>query len=463
MRFSYLCLIVLLIGKYRASAQTVPAGLAEKLDNTLDSMLVVIGNKSLSAAMQFDDNSVWKNAVGISSNLTDVTADFKYEIGSITKTLTSACVLQLVDEGLINLDDSIYTWIDTLAFVDSSITIRHLLRHQSGLYEVLANPDMQPQLLLDQDSIWNAKDVITTFIQSPYDVPGSTWSYCNTGYFLLGMIIESVTGNPFYEEIRTRFLDPLELTTVGIPSFETYTGPIAHVWLDITGDGEVDDAHAFFYNWLSLNSSVAAAGGYYGTAADITTWMRTYMRGDLLSASILDEAKETVTAPGLPGTYGLGLIKKTFLGYESFGHGGDLAYSTNSWYLPELDLSVTVFNNDATIISWDLEPVTIALLQTYEAWKLTSPIVENTLATDIKAYPNPFGQSLMVELPALGNNTVQCNLVNMYGQEVWSRAITLEKIPQQYQFEMPASLSNGMYLFEVKENGVTIYSQQLVK
>ena len=69
----------------------------------------------------------------------------------------------------------------------------------------------------------------------------------------------------------------------------------------------------------------------------------------------------------------------------------------------------------------------------------------------------------MVELPALGNNTVQCNLVNMYGQEVWSRVIALENIPQQYQFEMPASLSNGMYLFEVKENGITIYTQQLVK
>jgi D-alanyl-D-alanine carboxypeptidase len=254
---------LIILGGGAVKAQEVPEVLANKLSATLDSMWLLIDNKSLSAAMQFNDNAVWEDAAGYSilTPEVEVTTAHKYEIGSITKTLTGACVLQLVDEGILHLDDSVFTWLEPIPFVDSTITIRQLLQHKSGLYEVLSNADLQPTLLLDQDSIWQAKDVINTFIQAPYDEPGSTWSYCNTGYFMLGMIIEAATGNPFYEEIRNRFLDPLALSSIGIPSFETYTGPIAHVWLDITGDGVTDDAHFFYYNWLSLNSAVAAARG----------------------------------------------------------------------------------------------------------------------------------------------------------------------------------------------------------
>lgn len=450
-----------------ANAQEVPEVLANKLNATLDSMWLVIDNKSLSAAMQFNDAAVWEDAAGYSvlTPEVEVTTAHKYEIGSITKTLTGACVLQLVDEGILHLDDSVFTWLDPIPFVDSTITIRQLLQHKSGLYEVLSNADFQPTLLLDQDSIWQAKDVINTFIQPAFDVPGSTWSYCNTGYFMLGMIIEAATGNPFYEEIRTRFLDPLALNSVGIPSFETYTGPIAHVWLDITGDGVTDDAHFFYYNWLSLNSAVAAAGGYYSTPEDITRWMRSYLRGDLHSPAILAEAESTVTAPGLPGTYGLGLIAKTFLGYQVYGHGGDLAYSANSWYFPEFDLSITVMNNDAEFISWDLEPVTIALLQTYLDWKATLNIGQQTNEIAVDITPNPFVSQLELTVNALTPlEEMEVTIFNLLGQSVFSQELaSIASGEQQIQLSIPEQLPSGAYMIVVKSNQQKIYSDKLIK
>ena len=450
-----------------ANAQEVPEVLANKLNATLDSMWLVIDNKSLSAAMQFNDAAVWEDVAGYSvlTPEVEVTTAHKYEIGSITKTLTGACVLQLVDEGILHLDDSVFTWLDPIPFVDSTITIRQLLQHKSGLYEVLSNADFQPTLLLDQDSIWQAKDVINTFIQPAFDVPGSTWSYCNTGYFMLGMIIEAATGNPFYEEIRTRFLDPLALNSVGIPSFETYTGPIAHVWLDITGDGVTDDAHFFYYNWLSLNSAVAAAGGYYSTPEDITRWMRSYLRGDLHSPAILAEAESTVTAPGLPGTYGLGLIAKTFLGYQVYGHGGDLAYSANSWYFPEFDLSITVMNNDAEIISWDLEPVTIALLQTYLDWKATLNIGQQTNEIAVDITPNPFVSQLELTVNALTPlEEMEVTIFNLLGQSVFSQELaSIASGEQHIQLSIPDQLPSGAYMIVVKSNQQKIYSDKLIK
>ena len=104
------------------------------------------------------------------------------------------------------------------------------------------------------------------------------------------------------------------------------------------------------------------------------------MRGDVVSQAMMNEAKTVVNASGSQGgKYGLGLMRNTFQGLVAYGHGGDLSYSANSWYLPDLDLSITVLNNDAEVISWDLEPVTIALLQTYEDWKLTLEVenIEN--------------------------------------------------------------------------------------
>lgn len=462
-----LCMLTLVSAQTKA--QSVPFALDSMLDHTLDSMLPIIGAKSLSAAVQFPDTSVWASAAGISSiNPTvNVTTDDVYLIGSVTKTITSACILQLADQGLLGLDDSLYQWLDTFQYINPNITIRQLLRHQSGIYDVLSNAACTNAMLANQDSIWAPEDLITSFIQPAIFQPGATWSYSNTNYFLLGMIIKRVTGNEFYTEYRSRFFSPLGLSTFAIPAFEPLTSPIAHVWLDITNDGVTDDAHNFYMNYMALNSVAGAAGGYFSTASDLTKWTRTYMRGDLLSANMMAEAKTTVVATGQPGlNYGLGLMKRNFLGYQAYGHGGDLAYAASSWYFPTKDISITVLTNDADHNSWTLIPVVNALLRTYNDWSLLSGIEQSigqNLMTSV--YPNPFTNSINIKMNIDEKiKSVSIILTNALGQEIASlERKDLTPGSEEFQLNDLSNLNSGVYFIHLKINGQPASSIKLIK
>jgi D-alanyl-D-alanine carboxypeptidase len=452
---------------FSGSAQTVHPVLQNMLNNTLDSMQSYINNKSLSAAIQLSNTAVWSRATGISSITPFATAETTdaYEIGSVAKTMTAGCVLHLADQGLLTLDDSLHQWIDTIPYINPDITIRQLLRHQSGIYEVLSNPAHQSALLADVDSVWSASDFINAFIQPAPGVPGGSFAYNNTGYFLLGMVIEGVTGNPFEAEIRSRFLTPLNLNTLAIPSLEPYSNSVAHVWIDTDGDGTTEDDHTFFYNWMSLNSAVAAAGGYYGTASDVTQWMRSYMRGDLHSTAMMSQAQTTSSAGSMPATYGLGLMKKTFSGYIGFGHGGDLAYSASSWYFPLKDISITVLNNDAEINSWELVPVINALLQTYNQWEAVTSITDSELAgISITAYPNPFTNELSINMHLDAASTVVLSLTNTVGQEI-SRMEKENASEGDHllKLEELSDLPAGMYLLTAYADGRAMKTMKVVK
>ncbi|MDH4474165.1 MAG: serine hydrolase [Fluviicola sp.] len=464
---SFTLLLLVISLSNRANAQSLSPDLDALLDAKLDSMHVALNNKSLSGAIKMSGNYHWKHAVGISSTFVPVTTDHVYEIGSVAKTMTAACVLQLVDEQVLTLDDSLHEWLAPIPNISGDITIRQLLQHKSGLYDVLGNPSCQPTLLTYQDSIWDPEVLVYTFIMPPPNQPGGTWSYCNTNYFLLGMIIKAATGNNYYTEIRNRFFTPLGLTTPAIPAYETVSSPVAHLWLDINGDAILDDAHTFFFNWLSLNSAAGAAGGYYATPLETSEWMRTYMRGDLLSAIVMDEARITVPAPGLPATtYGLGLMKKQFFGYTGYGHGGDLSYSASSWYFPDLDISVTVTNNDANIISWELSPVIAELLETYVNWLSTAETDELTSSEPLfSVYPIPFTSEVNIDIPqeythrkisfeiySVSGNKLSTTSVNTYNES--TSVLTVSGLDR---------LSSGAYLLKIYTDGELTQIQELIK
>ncbi len=441
-----------LFGAHSAKAQ-ISIPLDNELQHTLDSMQTVLGAKSLSAAIQVSDGSVWAHAKGVSSVFTTVNPNDAYLIGSVTKTITSACILQLADEGTLNLDDSLHEWLPTMLYIDTNITIRQLLNHTSGLYDVLNHPHNQDSLLADMARIWTAAELIDRFISPPIFQPGTSWSYCNTNYFLLGMIIEEATGNPFYTELRNRFFDPLALNTFAIPAFESLNAPVAHLWLDITGDGVLDDANSFYMSYMSLNSTAGAAGGYFSTPTDCTKWMRSYMRGDLLSQSMMAEAKTTVQVGGNIQQYGLGLMHRTsgFLGYEAYGHGGDLAYHASSWYFPALDQSITVFTNDNNKNSWTLIPVVRELLRTIVD-NQTASLKEHVI-NSIQVSPIPFTDQITISWDDAASEEVTITLEDAFGRAI---DVQTEQIQDNTHFEAQLknmeTLPGGIYFVRITGN-----------
>lgn len=465
-RYVFGCTLLLLCATHRSTAQISPA-LDNELQHTLDSMRTVLGAKSLSAAIQTSDESIWTHSNGLSSAWTNVTPEDTYLIGSVTKTITSACILQLADEGLLNIDDSLYQWLPTMPYIDTTITIRQLLNHTSGIYDVLSHPHNQDSLLADMSRIWTPEELIDRFISPPLFAAGSSWSYSNTNYFLLSMIIREATGNEFYTELRNRFYTTLGLSTFAIPAFEPLTSPVAHVWLDITGDGVLDDAHNFYMNYLSLNSTAGAAGGYFSTPTDCTKWMRTYMRGDLLSAEMMTEAKTTVNAAGSQGgQYGLGLMKNetNFLGYLAYGHGGDLAYHASSWYFPELDQSITVFTNDNNDNSWQLLPVVRELLRTYVENATASVDKPENFAADLSVSPNPFTDQLLIKW---NGNTSDDMVITLHDELGRILAVQTEHTATNNLFESRIdhlhTLPGGIYFVQLTVNGGQTKTVKVVK
>jgi D-alanyl-D-alanine carboxypeptidase len=441
----------------------IPEALKNELNTALDKMVNQVGSKSLSASIQFKDGEVWARANGASSITIPVDENYLYLIGSITKTITSATILQMADEKKLTLDDKIVRWLDPIQYIDTNITIRQLLRHESGIYDILENKALNDKMIQNQYTIFLAKDIVPAYIKPAIFSPGAMWSYSNTNYFLLGMIIEKIADKPFFDEIRDRFYTPLGLTSFAIPAFEPLIGDVAHVWLDTNGDGKTEDQHSFYINYIALNSVAGAAGGYFANAGHVSKWMRTYMRGDLLSKEMMAEAKKTIYASGMPagGTYGLGLMKLKFQGIEGFGHGGDLGYSAMSWYFPSLDISISVLNNDAKNISWKLVPVINELLKTYTSWQATD-VKEFSDKENICVYPNPFSNDLSIDIgKEMEFDKVEFILTNTYGQKVRSTYPINGK--QSASFENLGDMPAGMYTLMVTGDNRVVARKKIVK
>lgn len=432
-------------------------------------MRLSLGTRSLSAAIHFKDGSKWALAEGISSNTPydPATPAHHYCIGSVTKSITAACVLQLADEGKLDLDARVGDLLPAFPHVNPNITVRQLLRHQSGLYDVITNPAYDQASKSRLDSIWSLSNLVRDYIKAPLFAPGTNWSYSNTNYALLGLIVEAVTGKPYYEEYERRFFTPLNTATIVLPPYDPYPAKVAHLWTDTNGDGVTEDLHSFFSRWRSFQTSAGPIGAYYATAGDVATWMRAFLRGDLHTEAILNEAKTTVaTTMPASGRYGLGIMERKFLGLTAYGHGGDIGYSAISYYFPAKDIGISVLNNDATKISWDLAPVIQALLKAYLDYETLTAAQSPGLETfGAKIAPNPFSEQLALSLSLPDANTdAQVVLLDALGSTV-ARTETLRLPAGTHQIPLSdlGHLPRGLYWAQVWIDGVRQGTIKVVK
>ena len=178
--------------------------------------------------------------------------------GSITKTFTAAMILQQSEAGLLNLDDPLHRWLENFDHVDSTITIRQLLNHTSGLHNLTNSPAFIVSVLNADSRSWSPEELISTFLLSPRFTPGSEWHYSNTNYLLLGMILENVTGHSYPDLLRSNCLDPAGLLYTHLESSETSILPWVHGWSDLNFDGRPEDINS---RDRSANYSAAWSAG----------------------------------------------------------------------------------------------------------------------------------------------------------------------------------------------------------
>jgi D-alanyl-D-alanine carboxypeptidase len=161
-----------------------------------------------------DGDQTWRGASGLADIATGRPMDpaDRYKVGSVTKTFTATVVLQLVGEGKLGLQDSVQRWLPGLVPNGKNIKIRHLLQHTSGLYDYLADPRVADPYLVngDLDFVWRPRQLIAIAVEHPpLFAPGTSWSYSNTGFVLLGLIVEAATGTTMQHQLEARIFRPL--------------------------------------------------------------------------------------------------------------------------------------------------------------------------------------------------------------------------------------------------------------
>ena len=322
---------------------------AKELQDALDNGLKKYNGKGISTAVIIPGYKTWVGVSGVSHGTTPITPDTLFDAGSITKNFVAALTLRLVEEGRLALDDPLHKWLPDYPNIDNTITIGQLLNHTSGLYSLQGPSAIRP-ILKDPKRFWPPKEVLTTFVRKPHFPKGKGWQYSNTGYILLGMIIEKATGSKISTELRNRFWNPLDLDSTFFAVEEVLPANIAHGWIDLNGDKVLEDFSVF--PRTALYSVFRAAGGVFSTSENLAKWAHAlFHQGRVVSKGSLDQMlafHSPIPNPIIDG-YGLGVERFTprfFNGIELWGHAGNaLGYFSFIWYLPEYGVSIGLISN----------------------------------------------------------------------------------------------------------------------
>ncbi len=270
--------------------------LSSALQEALDRGRIAVGAPGATAAVCVEGGGRWVGASGLVDEETgdEVAVGDAFRIGSITKTYVAALTLLEVEDGHLGLDDVVESWRPGLLERGAEITVRMLLSHTSGLPSYT---DIGSFLQHMADPV-EPEEVITWSDEEPDRFePGQGWEYSNTNYFVLALVLEEVTGEPWHVVQRRRLLDPLGLDRTWVEQDEPdqqelVTGHLAGLVMTVNYDPS--------WGW--------ASGGMVSTAAEQVRWLDALLGGEVLSAESLEAmTTPTVLPDGTVTEYGLGL------------------------------------------------------------------------------------------------------------------------------------------------------------
>ncbi|MWA11142.1 serine hydrolase domain-containing protein [Streptomyces sp. BA2] len=318
------------------------AGHGDRHRATQKAMEAAVNEEAPGVTVQVKDrHGTWNSAAGIGDveRQSPRGGHDHYRVGSISKTFLSTVVLQLVAEGELSLDDKVGRWLPGVVEGNGHdgdrITVRQLLNHTSGIYDVLTDPGVQDtvfteKFLAHRYDTWTPEQHVAIAMRHEPDFdPGEGWNYSNTNYILAGLIIEKVTGEAYADEIRRRIVEPLDLGGTSVPPSTDFRlpEPSSRAYMKLSGAPD-----ATTHDVTELNPSLmGASGGVISNSADLNRFNTALLRGKLLPKKQLAEMKRTV--PQGEGDedegYGLGLVSRTTkCGTVVWGNGGDVHGST---------------------------------------------------------------------------------------------------------------------------------------
>lgn len=259
-----------------------------------------------------------------------------YEIGSISKHITAVAVLQLWDQGQVDLDAPVGRYLDELPEAWRAVTLRQLLTHTSGVpdYEEAGGYGVY-------ETTPTPAQVFDIVDDRPLDFePGTRWSYSNTGYFLLSLVVQRVSGERFGDYLRAHLFQPLGMT-------HTFMGGYAPAGVTLAQGCKPGEGEARIPVRPIHESSTFGAGGISSTLQDWAKWDEALQSGRLLSARAMEALfTPQLLANGQNTGYAFGMQIDTFRGVARRTHNGQTqGFVADYAHYPERDVSTIVFAN----------------------------------------------------------------------------------------------------------------------
>ena len=254
-----------------------------------------------------------------------------FQIGSVTKQFTAAAILKLQEQNKLNTSDKISKYFPGFPKGDS-ITIENLLTHTSGIFNYTNDPAFMKTEAVKPIS---EEKMISLFKDKPLNFsPGTNYSYSNSGYMLLGYIIQKVSGKPYEQALRELIFKPLNMSSTGF---------------DFTGFKGADKAKGYFVISAKDNieapivdSTVSyAAGAIYSTTGDLYKWHKGLLTNQVIGKASFDKA-----ATPFKNKYGYGIGIDSTFGKRVIAHGGGIfGFTSHMARIPEDDVCIVILNN----------------------------------------------------------------------------------------------------------------------
>jgi D-alanyl-D-alanine carboxypeptidase len=370
---AFLSILVLLQAGFYADAvgQRSGHGDASRLEQALVAG-IAMGIPGISAAIGVGDSVVWAGTAGYNDVLRKIALEIhdRFGVGSITKTFVARVILQLVAEGKLDLDKTPQDYLD-LEIVRSvpntgTATLRHLLNHQSGIPTWEFQEDWIRKgrgADMELGYVWGKTETLeycTADLLPPTGEPGQRYSYSNTNYTILGLIIEAVTGNDAAAEIRSRLLEPLGLENTFLESFEEVPGGYVHhyhyatpVFEDVAGVHRgFPEIRPYLVESTAGNLSPEwTAGGIVASASDLVRWAQELRDGKLLTPEMHREAltyypPEESRNSRNQYLQGISRTEQYYEGHARLGHGGGtLGFSAAMYWFENTDVVMVLLTN----------------------------------------------------------------------------------------------------------------------
>ncbi len=360
----FLNIITIACGSPYSATSTVDLEVA--LQQEIDSLQAEYGFPGATVAIATPGGEVLSVATGFSDLETgkQMHPESRMLAASIGKTFVAATVLSLTQDEILNLDDTVSDWlshepwINRLEYADS-ITLKHLLQHSAGV----SNHVDDENFIEDFAKHWSDASfgqnptILIHYIldDSPLFDPGEAWSYSDTGYILLGLVVEAATGNTYYEEVTNRVIQPLGLNSTS-PSNQRDLNDLAAGYMSRANQFGLPTKTVLENGQMAWNPGIEwTGGGLISNSTDLALWGKILFEGRAMRGAYMDQLLEGIpVSPDDPNTtFGLGVaIRRIGPMGEWYSHGGWIpGYTSSLRYYPRYKIAIAFqINTDIGIV-----------------------------------------------------------------------------------------------------------------